>query len=208
MARMARPRSFEQVIRLAIAKAKPPEVQKLHAEIARKGLAEHLASRTDHPRVTRIVDGRIGASEDSVRPYGVIRYELDNLKAAAIFARDQLRELSPERTGRYKGLWFFMVNGAEVAEDKIPTDARTILVTNDEPYSRRLVAGKRADGTPFALKNPPPGFLVLARRAVVARYGNSVEVGMPFILLNQAPAATPRARREQMTYPSLALHAR
>jgi hypothetical protein len=208
MARMASPRAFEQVIRLAIAKVRPPEVQKLHASIARKGLAEHLAGRSDHPRITRIVDGRIGASEDSVRPYGVIRYEFDNLKAAAIFARDQLRELSPERTGRYKGQWYFMVNGAEVAEDAIPADARTILVTNDEPYSRRLVAGKRADGSPFALKNPPPGFLVLARRAVVARYGNSVEVSMPFILLNEGRAATPRARRAQMTYPSLALHAR
>ncbi|WP_424813565.1 hypothetical protein [Roseococcus sp. YIM B11640] len=205
---MASPKAFETVIKLSIAKAQPPEVQKLHARIARQGLAEHLARRSDKPRVTTIVDGRRGASENSVRPYGVIRYEFDNLRDAAIFAKEQLEELSPKLTGHYAGRWFFMVDGSEVLADAIPPTARMIIVTNDEPYSRRLVVGKRADGRPFSLQNPPPGFLVLARRAVLARFGNSVEVGMPFILLNEKPAATPRARREQMTYPSLALHAR
>ena len=208
MARAPNPRSFEEVINLAIARVKPPEVQKIHTAIARKGLAEHLAKRTDNPRVTRIVDGRIGASEDSVKPYGVIRYEFDTMKAAAIFAMEQIQALVPVLTGRYQKQWFFMVNGAEVAPDAIPADVREITITNDEPYSRRLVVGRRANGQPFSLKNPPPGFLEIARYAVLGRFGNSVAARSRFILLNQAPARTAKARREQMTYPSLVLTVR
>lgn len=205
--RPASPRSFESVITLAIARAKPPEVQRLHARIAREGLAKHLAGRPDRPNVTRIVDGRIGASEDSVKPYGVIRYEFDNLRTAALFAMEQLQALVPVLTGRYKGQWFFMVNGAEIAPEAIPADAREITITNDEPYSRRLVVGKRADGRPFSLKNAAPGFMALARYAVLGRFGNSVSVRVQFIYLNGGPARTAKARREQMTYPSLILKA-
>ncbi len=207
MARMASPRGFENVVTLAIAQAKSPEVQRLHARIAREGLAKHLAGRSDKPNVTRIVDGRIGASEDSVKPFGVIRYEFDNLRAAAIFAMAQIQDHAPELEGIYKRQWFFMVDGAEVAPETIPADAREITITNDEPYSRRLVVGRRADGRPFSLKNPPPGFLEIARNAVRGKFGNSVAARVQFIFLNGLVPSTAKARREQMTYPSLVLRA-
>lgn len=205
--RPATPQAFERVIQLAIANVKPPEFQRLHAKIARETLAKHLASRSDRPNVTRIVDGRIGASEDSVRPYGLIRYEFDNLRTAALFAMEQIQALVPQPTGQYRRAWFFMVDGAEVSADAIKPDAREITITNDEPYSRRLVVGRRADGRPFSLKNPPPGFLALARYAVIGRFGNSVSARIQFIYLNGGPARTARGRREQMTYPSLILKA-
>ncbi len=205
--RPATPQAFEQVIRLAIAKVKPPEFQRMHARVAREALAKHLASRNDRPNVTRIVDGRIGASEDSVKYGGIIRYEFDNLRTAALFAMEQIKALAPELTGTYNTKWFFMVDGAEIAPEAIPPTAREITITNDEPYSRRLVVGRRADGRPFSLKNPPPGFLALARYAVLGRFGNSVSARIQFIYLNEGPAQTGKARREHMTYPSLILKA-
>ena len=72
---MAGGQTFEQVTTLARADLPAPEFQKWHAEVARRTLAEHLAARGDDPEVTRIVDGRVGASEDSVKLYGIIRYE-------------------------------------------------------------------------------------------------------------------------------------
>jgi hypothetical protein len=207
MARVASPRGFENVITLAIARAKAPEVQRLHARIAREGLAKHLASRDDKPNVTRIVDGRIGASEDSVKPYGVIRYEFDNLRAAALFAMEQIQALVPVLTGRYRGQWFFMVDGAEVAPEAIPANVREVTITNDEPYSRRLVVGRRRDGSKLRLKGTPPDFLQVARYAVIGRFGNSVAARVQFILLNQAPGRTAKERAQQMTYPSLILKA-
>jgi hypothetical protein len=201
------PRAFENVITLAIARVKSPEVQRLHARIAREGLAKHLASRDDKPNVTRIVDGRVGASEDTVKPYGVIRYEFDNLRSAALFAMEQIQALVPVLTGRYKGQWFFLLDGAEVAPEAIPPTAREITITNDEPYSRRLVVGRRRDGSRLHLRGTTPDFLQVARYAVIGRFGNSVTARVQFILLNQAPGRTAKERAQQMTYPSLVLKA-
>jgi len=209
-------RSFEQVITLAIAQAKPPEVQKLHARIAREGLAAHLASRPgERPNVRRIVDGREGAAEETVRPYGVIRYEFDSLREAALFALLELQKVSPVESGLYGRSWFLMLGGAEVQPAALPASTREVIVTNDQPYSRTLAVGRRADGRPFSLQNLPPGYMELAAQAVRARFGNSVMVDIRFIklaggyVLKSDYRATRRDRAgQQITYPSLVLQAR
>jgi hypothetical protein len=218
MARAPSTRAFEQVITLAIAKAKPPEVQQLHAKIAREGLAKHLASLSSRPTVRRIVDGRIGAAEETVRPYGVIRYEFESLREAAIFARAELQQASPVRSGRYAGNWFFLVNGAHIESlDAVamPEKLAEVTISNDQPYSRRLAVGKRADGRPFSLQNLPPGYMEVAAQAVRARFGNSVYVEIRFIkliggyVLKSDYRATRRDRAgQQITYPSLVLKVR
>lgn len=215
MARAPSTRAFEQVINLAIAKVKPPEVQKLHARIARQGLAEHLAKLDARPNVRTIVDGRPGASEDSVRPYGVIRYEFDYLRDAALFALDWLRTKTPEDSGDYRKAWFLLYQGKEVAPEALPASATEVTVTNDLPYSRMLAVGRRADGRPFSLQNLPPGYMDLAHQAVRRRFGNSVTVGISFIrlqggyILKNSYRDTRRDRAGQpVTYPSLILSLR
>lgn len=219
MARRGSPKSFERVIELAIAAVQPPEIQRLHASIARKGLADHLAARGGTPpHVRRIVDGRVGAAEETVKPYGVIRYEFDRMRDGALFALERLRALSPEDTGAYKTSWFLLYKGKEIEPEALPEDATEVVVINDKPYSRRLAVGRRADGRPFSLKNVPPGYIELARVAVTQRYGNSLRINASFLLLDggyilRADYLVPGRRRarpqdragEPITYPALRL---
>lgn len=85
--------AFEQVIELSRRDIGSPEFERWHANVARAGLAEHLSLRGDDPEVMTIVDGRVGASEDSVRLHGIIRYELNRTSAAI---PDLLRWLQAE----------------------------------------------------------------------------------------------------------------
>ncbi|MDP3417854.1 hypothetical protein [Falsiroseomonas sp.] len=215
MARAPSSRAFERVINLAIAKVQPPELQKLHAKIARDGLAQHLATVPSRPNVRRIVDGRLGAAEESVRPFGVIRYEFDSLREAALFALDELRRLSPIESGDYRKAWFLLYQGKQVTPEALPPDAREVTVTNDQPYSRMLAVGKRADGRPFSLQNVAPGYMELAWQAVRQRFGNSVTIAIGFIqleggyVMKQTYRDTRRDRAgQQITYPSLVLSLR
>ena len=214
--------TIERVITLAIADVRPPEIQRIHAREARRILAEHLARRGGTPpRVRTIVDGRIGASEESVRPYGVIRYEFDQLRDAVLFALAKLRELSPRLSGDYAKAWFLMHKGKKVSEEALPADATDVTICNDQPYSRMLLVGKGPGGRPFSLQNPPPGYMELAYRAVKKRYGNSVEVAIPYLYLNggyrlkadyvhgDRYSARPDSRAGQpITYPALQLYLR
>jgi hypothetical protein len=176
--------NLEQVVTLAMRQVRAPEFQKIHAATARQGLAQHLAQRNDRPRTLRIVDGRRGAAEESVKLYGIIRYEFDSLIQAALWAKAQLEALSPVLTGRYRGSWFLMVNGQAVEPVNIPADVRGIIIANDQPYSRKLVAGKRGDGRPFSLQNLPPGFLAITEYAVRDRYRGALLVRSTFVDLD------------------------
>jgi hypothetical protein len=176
--------NLETVVQLAMRQVRAPEFQKMHAATAKRGLAAFLAQREDRPRVTRIVDGRTGAPEESVRFQGIIRYEFDSLVQAALWAKGQIEILSPVRTGRYRNSWFLMVDGRAVEPSAIPANAREIIVVNDQPYSRKLVAGRKADGRPFSLQNLPPGFLTIVEYAVRNRYRGAIMVKPTFVSLD------------------------
>ncbi|RKQ70120.1 hypothetical protein [Oceanibaculum indicum] len=213
--------AFERIITLAISRVRPPEVQKLHARIARQGLSEHLSRLDQRPTVTRIVDGRTGVLEENVRPYGVIRYEFRYLRDIARFALEVAREMSPVLTGRYREAWFAMVDGAQVDPDDIPDTATEILITNDEPYHRRLHVGKRANGRPFVIA-VPAGYIDRTEQAVSQRFGNLVSTRIQFIKLqggytlrNKGTAGNRRVGKwrdrmagAEMTYPAIVIRSR
>ncbi|HEV7455915.1 MAG TPA: hypothetical protein VGN96_04000 [Roseococcus sp.] len=215
-------RGFEEVIRLQMRDVASPEFQKRHAAIARQGLAQHLATVEFPPRVRRIVDGRVGVGEEQVKPFGIIRYEFDNLREAAYRAKAELEDETPKRSGRLAGAWFFMVAGRQVQD--VPRDATEVTIANDQPYARRLLVGKRPDGRPFNLKHVPPGYLEIAKARVAARFGNSVEVLARFIYIEggyelkndyRDPTVSRRRRirpenraGQPITYPALVLRLR
>ena len=180
--------NLERVVALAVAEVKAPQFQAMHAALARTGLAKHLAQTQGQPRMRRIVDGNPGAPEDSVKYLGIIRYEFDSLVQAALWAKGQLEVLSPVSMspvsgGRYRDSWFLMVDGQQVEPDAVPVNARDIMIVNDQPYSRKLVAGKKRDGRPFSLQNLPPGFLTIVEYSTRARYRGALLVKGTFTML-------------------------
>lgn len=207
MARRSTLGGWETVINLAIEGMNPPEIQRQHAAFARQKLAEHLAGVQSRPAVTVIVDGRRDASEDSVKPYGVIRYEFSYFREVAAEALAQAQEMSPVRSGRYKRSWFVLADGVEVAPDAIPDKARSVMVVNDQPYHRKIHVG--------AMRNlsVPPLIVERLRQVVQRRFGNLVQVGVRFILLEGGYILKGRnkSRRKDlragqpMTYPALEL---
>lgn len=200
---MAR-RNFEQTVRLAIQSVQAPDVQRIHADLARNGLAEHMAKlpAAGRPQVRTIVDGRIGASEDSVQPHGIIRYEFSRLGDAAAAALTAVQARVPRLTGTYRDSWFIQAGGRRIeGSAAIPADVDQVLVISDEPYSRRLVTGRRNDGRPFILTNLPPGFLELAREEV-ARAFQAIEFKVIFVELTGRPVD------ERVKYPAISIRMR
>src|SRR3546814_10310043 len=147
--------AFECMSDLAVAAVTPPELQRLQARVARETLAEHLATLPRRPPVKTIVDGRAGASEDSVKAYGRIRYEFGFLQEIAPLALEHARKVSPLDSGRYRDSWLVLADGAPVDADAVPDETEELVIVNPEPYSRKLNVGKNLDGTPFVVSVPP-----------------------------------------------------
>lgn len=177
--------AFERVIDLAVASVTPPELQKLHARVARQALAEHLGTLPTKPPVKTIVDGRIGAGEDSVKAYGRIRYEFGFLQEIAPFALAHARKVSPVDSGRYRDAWLVLADGVPVDANAVPEQTVELVIVNPEPYSRKLNVGKNLDGTPFVV-SVPPYFVEEIAGAVVRRWGNIITLRVRFIDLHGA----------------------
>lgn len=178
---MARRKSFsnmEKVLRLDLSQVLPPQVQKVHADFARKKLQEHLSGlKGTPPAVTTIVDGRRGASEDSVKPYGLIRYEFSWLAEVAQAALDKALEFSPVDSGEYRNSWFMMAGQVEIDPTAIPDGISEITITNSTPYHRKIQVG--------AMKmSVPPGIVERVRQWVLGRHGNLVDAQIYFIQLS------------------------
>jgi len=200
--------AFERTIRLAVDSLRPPDVQRHHAAVARRGLVDHLRKlKGDLPEVQTFVDGRLGAPEESVKPYGVIRYEFVFASEAATFALKEAQEMSPVDSGAFRRAWFLMVDGKEVAADAIPPSARRIVLTNDRPYARKIEVGAMT-------VRVPPGIVDRLQRVVLRRFGNSVEADVQYIelaggyRLKRDGGRKGRRKGDPLTYPALIMTVR
>lgn len=99
-------KAFERVIQLAVKDLQSPEFEKYHADFARRVLADHLAGLSEKPEVRTIVDGREGASEDTVRYGGVIRYEFGSGFAVVRAALDWLKREASKVGTEYADSFF------------------------------------------------------------------------------------------------------
>lgn len=98
-------RAFERIIDLAVGDMQAPEFQKYVADYARKVLAEELRAR-DSQSHTTVVDGVAGASEDSVRYGGIIRYNFGNTAVVVQAALDWLRHEGAKVGTKYANAFF------------------------------------------------------------------------------------------------------
>lgn len=170
--------AFERVIELQLERFSPAEAKRKHVEIARRGLAEFMARQQERPAYRIEVDGRAAASEDQVRPFGVIRYVFLRLPQIARFAIQTARDISPVESGRYKKSWFLIADGKEVAEAAVPERVGQLILVNDRPYARKIhTRGARIRGV-------PPGIVEKVRQLVLRRFGGIVTANIEFLTLS------------------------
>lgn len=204
MARTKTAQLFEKNIRFALQDVFPPEFQKRHAEFARQVKQAYLKQHSVPPAVETFVDGRNGADENSVKPYGLIRYEFFHLAGMGQMMLETARAESPTASGKYRDSWFLMVDGKRTNE--IPADAKEIVLTNDQPYHRKLEVTTNVKKLKL---NRPPGIVQIVEQKLLREFGDNISVAVAFIDLPDAYILiTDRPRRDRrkgmrITYPAV-----
>ncbi len=188
--------AFRREVELFISEALTPQARSAHlAQGARQILADMIASGEGSRHHKRIVDGVADASEDTVKPEGLIVYRFSHWATVCQFAISFLTARAPERTGRYRESFFFgfftgedqararFVPWRDVVPTAITSDVTKVMIGNFQPYSRKVdvqVVGRR----PIQFSVAPDMFADAARQInsrfagiVSARRQYSVDLG-------------------------------
>lgn len=90
------------------------------------------------------VDGRSGASLQSVKPEGKVIAEWDFLDDSLVWIRDMLEQHSPVKTGRYQRSHKFFVDGIESDPERATAVKSVAWFVSNVPYARKLERHKAA----------------------------------------------------------------
>lgn len=146
------------------------------AAFAREQLT--IAQRVNRQAIGRLpthetfVDGRPGASEDSVQPEGTIIYEFELVNDVIEWIQEQLLRHSPERSGRFKRSHLLFADGNEVQFGAVVPAAKTYVFVNIQPYARKIERGL----SPQA----PEGVFEVVALLAQRRFGNIATVRFAF----------------------------
>jgi hypothetical protein len=166
-------RSVDVFIREAL---EPAARSRILAATAKRVVGEIISSGRAGPDYSRFVDGREGATEESVRPEGIIIYRWSYLGEIAAFALAFLRERSPVRSGAYRAGFYLGIDGRFVTADRFDParmgEASEVVIGNVEPYSRKVDV--QATGGQRIRFSVPPNLFDDAAKAVRKRFGNIV----------------------------------
>jgi len=171
---------FEQVLELNLLRFSPEAAKKKHIEVARKSLEAFLSRQKDRPEYKIFADRIEVLNENSVRPYGVIRYVFLRMGQVGKLAIQTARNLSPVQSGRYKKSWLLEADGILVNENSVPSSTERLILVNNQPYARKIhVRGAR-------LRNIPPGIVEKVRQIILRRHRQSISVELKYIELKSA----------------------
>lgn len=146
------------------------------AQVARTALAD--AEAQDEavlgvvPTHVTYVDGSAGASEDGVRPDGVIVYEFSLVSDVFLWIDEQLQIHSPSRSGRFSRSLKLYADGVEVDPSGPIPDAVEYVYLNTQPYSRKIERG-------FSPQAPNGVFEAVAALAR-ARFGKLAKISFTY----------------------------
>lgn len=156
------------------------------------------------------VNGREGVAEEQVKLPGPIVYVFNWLDPVVVFALAYLRNRAPKQSGRYRNSFFAMVNGAPVKQGTpIPANAE-VVITNDQPYARKIDVG--------AMKmTVPPHLFNDAYNAVRKEFRGLIKITVTHVSLSNAYRLRRQGRRQgrrrrdapgtAITYPALVITA-
>jgi len=153
------------------------ELVRAHVTVARHLRDEVISDQGEPSEETILVDGRPAASEEGVKPFGVIAYRWQYWREIVEWALKELQDRSPVDSGEYRAGWFVMVNGDRVAPDRIPIGARQVIITNDRPYHRKVEVGA------MRMRVPPHIIEAVRQEIFKGRFGNAVRPSIRFITI-------------------------
>ena len=160
-------------------------------ELIQTALRESAKIINGKPRpssFTRNVDGVRGAPETAVKANGFIVYEFQYITEIVAYALQFLVERSPVDSGRYKRSWFVMVDGVRVSNPKDIQPGSIIMISNDQPYSRKIEVGHMRMSVPHGVVDD-------ASVAVNHVFGNMIKASVGFVDLPGGYVLKGRFRR-------------
>lgn len=172
--------AFEKLAVLSASQLSGDALRLRLAAFAREQLQEAIRDGSGSESYLRVVNGRIGAPEESVILPGPIVYRFSWLQNVAAYALAFLRERypvrGPEKGGHYRDRHVLLVRQKPVALEQIrPGDVVTIV--NTQPYARKVHVGSKG----FAM---PEGIYEDCRLSLRRHFGkNLLDVQMAFITL-------------------------
>lgn len=177
---MARLQSVSQQINIA-KQATTEATYKMLVARAKHEHAKVLATAPKPESFERYVDGRQGAVEESVKPFGVITYLYSRYDEIVEFALATLREGSPVDSGAYRKSHTLYVGGAPTASLAGYDGRAEVFIASPLEYSRIIELGKmtmKVAGTDHVYEK--------AARKVASRFGNIASVKFSYRTLGAA----------------------
>jgi hypothetical protein len=170
--------SYEQILAINLKRFEPAEAKKHHIRIAREVLNKFLGAQKEATEYKIFTDGVESASEESVKPFGVIRYNFLRMAMVGKYAIKTAQDLSPVQSGRYKRSWILVADGQLVNENNVPNNSKELILVNNPPYARKIhLRGARIRGV-------PPGIVEKTRLIVRRRFGRITDLNIRFISLH------------------------
>lgn len=114
------------------------------------------------------VNGRLGASEDTVTLPGVISYEFEvgtNIVAEVVAL---LKQHAPVRSGRYQKSISVFADGIEVDEDAVPPAFEEVIILSMVAYARKIERGRS--------KQAPNGVFQVAAEMMNRKYSRVAQI--------------------------------
>lgn len=148
------------------------------AEFARETRDRLIAEGRASPVYETIVNGVSGADETRVRLPGPIVYRFEYLAEVVTTGLALLRDGAPVLSGRYRDSFFAMANGRAIADPGDIQAGAEVILTNDQPYSRKIQVGAQQTRVPSHLFDR-------VQQALRRRFGELVQIDLRFIPLQQ-----------------------
>lgn len=199
---------FERDLKIATAGLEPAQVNAALAQFARAELAKVIAAGAS-PQYERFVNGRAGATEESVQAPGPIVYVFTNWPLVINAALEELKKRAPRRSGRYAGSFVVVVGGRTVVTDftHLRPDAELVIL-NTQPYTRKMETGHNGPGARH---------FDLSKAALNRRFKGAFRVEMKYVDVPGGIAARVpyllkrttkrRAAGTPLSYPALIINA-
>jgi hypothetical protein len=204
---MAKIGGLAETLRVATAGLEPQAAAKKMADFARRErdrvLQAHQSRAGVAPAYTTAVNGRLGASEDTVVPPGPIVYTFDLGAEIGAYAEEFFTARAPKQSGEYSKSLRAIVAGRYVPLASVSI-ANAFTLVAIVPYARKIEVG--------AMKmRVPPHVIEDLAQALRRRYGNVatfrvtyIELAGGYVLKGRGKSARARKRAGQpMRYPAI-----